>query len=234
MIKKKEEHKKNSQDSVHSRETQFTGETTAQEQSGSNVEDEIVSNETDLENKIADLTAGLAASNDKYLRLSAEFDNFRKRTLKEKMDLMKNASEYVIVSFLPVIDDVERAIKAIETSNNLETTKEGINLIYNKFKDFSSLIDNKPKKIFLRDFLDFKKNPIDINKVEPIESIMKRFATGAMSFGAISKEAHEAMALAMNKIGGKSNTGEGGEDSARFHEKVDGVSLNSAIKQVAS
>ena len=105
---------------------------------------------------------------------------------------------------------------------------------YNKFKDFSSLIDNKSKKIFLRDFLDFKKNPIDINKVEPIESIMKRFATGAMSFGAISKEAHEAMALAMNKIGGKSNTGEGGEDSARFHEKVDGVSLNSAIKQVAS
>jgi len=137
MIKKKEEHKKNSQGSVHARETQFTGETTAQEQSGSNVEEEIVSNETDLENKVTDLTAGLAASNDKYLRLSAEFDNFRKRTLKEKMDLMKNASESVIVSFLPVIDDVERAIKAIDASNNLETTKEGISLIYNKFKDFT-------------------------------------------------------------------------------------------------
>lgn len=137
MIKKKEEHKKNSQGSVHSRETQFTGETTAQEQSGNNAEEEIVSVETELENKIAELTAGLAASNDKYLRLSAEFDNFRKRTLKEKMDLMKNASESVIVSFLPVIDDVERAIKAIETSNNLETTKEGISLIYNKFKDFT-------------------------------------------------------------------------------------------------
>ena len=66
-----------------------------------------------MENKIAELTDGLAASNDKYLLLSAEFDNFRKRTLKEKMYLMKNASESVIVSFLPVIDDVERAIKAI-------------------------------------------------------------------------------------------------------------------------
>jgi glutamate synthase (NADPH) large chain len=105
---------------------------------------------------------------------------------------------------------------------------------YKKFKEFSSLVDNKEKSIFIRDFLDFKKNPIDINKVEPIENIMARFATGAMSFGAISKEAHEAMALAMNKIGGKSNTGEGGEDSSRFYEKVDGVPLRSAIKQVAS
>ena len=137
MTKRKEEHKKYSQDSVHAQEAQLTGETTAQEQSGSNAGEEIVCLETELENKIAELTAGLAASNDKYLRLSAEFDNFRKRTLKEKMDLMKNASESVIVSFLPVIDDVERAIKAIETSNNLETTKEGINLIYNKFKDFT-------------------------------------------------------------------------------------------------
>ena len=137
MTKRKEEHKKYSQDSEHALEAQLTGETTAQEQSGSNAGEEIVCVETELENKIAELTAGLTASNDKYLRLSAEFDNFRKRTLKEKMDLMKNASESVIVSFLPVIDDVERAIKAIETSDNLETTKEGINLIYNKFKDFA-------------------------------------------------------------------------------------------------
>ncbi|MCX6220086.1 MAG: nucleotide exchange factor GrpE [Bacteroidia bacterium] len=137
MTKRTEEHKKYSQDSVHAQEAQLTGETTAQEQSGSNAGEEIVCVETELENKIAELTAGLAASNDKYLRLSAEFDNFRKRTLKEKMDLMKNASESVIVSFLPVMDDVERAIKAIENSNNLETTKEGISLIYNKFKDFT-------------------------------------------------------------------------------------------------
>ena len=93
--------------------------------------------ETELESQIAELTAGLAAANDKYLRLSAEFDNFRKRTLKEKMDLMKNASESVMVNFLPVIDDVERALQAIEITDNLETTKEGINLIYNKFKDFT-------------------------------------------------------------------------------------------------
>jgi molecular chaperone GrpE len=86
---------------------------------------------------VAELTAGLAAANDKYLRLSAEFDNFRKRTLKEKMDLMKNASESVIVNLLPVMDDFERAMNAIESSDNLETTKEGIQLIYNKFKDFT-------------------------------------------------------------------------------------------------
>ena len=137
MTKRKEEYKKYSQDSEHAQEAQLNGETTTQEQSGSHAGEEIVSVESELENKIAELTAILAASNDKYLRLSAEFDNFRKRTLKEKMDLMKNASESVIVSFLPVIDDVERAIQAIETSNNLETTKEGINLIYNKFKDFT-------------------------------------------------------------------------------------------------
>ena len=137
MTKRKEEHKKYSQDSVHAQEAHLTNETTAHEQSGSDAGEEIVCVETELENKIAELTASLAASNDKYLRLSAEFDNFRKRTLKEKMDLMKNASESILVSFLPVMDDVERAINAIETSNNLETTKEGISLIYNKFKDFT-------------------------------------------------------------------------------------------------
>jgi len=137
MTKKKEEHNKNTRDSMHSPESQIASETSSQEQSGHIAEEEIVSKETELEYKVAELTAGLAASSDKYLRLSAEFDNFRKRTLKEKMDLMKNASESVIVSFLPVIDDVERAIKAIETSDNLETIKEGINLIYNKFKDFT-------------------------------------------------------------------------------------------------
>ena len=137
MTKKKEEHKEHSQDTVSGQEPIVTDQNTTQDQSEVAVEGEIVSQETELENKIAELTAGLAASNDKYLRLSAEFDNFRKRTLKEKMDLMKNASESVIVSFLPVIDDVERAINAIETSDNLETTKEGISLIYNKFKDFT-------------------------------------------------------------------------------------------------
>ena len=78
-----------------------------------------------------------------------------------------------------------------------------------------------------------KKSPSRIYKVEPVESIMRRFVTGAMSYGSISKEAHEAMAIAMNKIHGRSNTGEGGEDAARFIPLEDGTSLRSAIKQVA-
>lgn len=105
---------------------------------------------------------------------------------------------------------------------------------YKKFKEFSNLSDNKEAPIFIRDFFDFKRNPISIDKVEPIESIMKRFVTGAMSFGALSKEAHEAIALAMNTIHSRSNTGEGGEDSDRFKPQADGTSLRSAIKQVAS
>ena len=105
---------------------------------------------------------------------------------------------------------------------------------YKKFKEFTSLVDRKEAPIFLRDFLDFRRAPISIDKVEPVESIMHRFVTGAMSYGSISKEAHEAMAIAMNRIHGRSNTGEGGEDSARFTPREDGTSLRSAIKQVAS
>ena len=105
---------------------------------------------------------------------------------------------------------------------------------YKKFKEYTSLVDNKEKPIFLRDFFDFKRNPISIDKVEPATNIMKRFVTGAMSYGSISKEAHEAMAIAMNKIHGRSNTGEGGEDAIRFTPREDGTSLRSAIKQVAS
>ena len=79
---------------------------------------------------------------------------------------------------------------------------------YKKFKEFTSLVDNKPNPIFIRDFLDFKKGtPIPIDEVEPIEDIMRRFVTGAMSFGSISREAHEALAIAMNTIGARSNTG---------------------------
>ncbi|MDR0941622.1 MAG: glutamate synthase large subunit [Bacteroidales bacterium] len=100
---------------------------------------------------------------------------------------------------------------------------------YEKFKEYSSVVNNKTYPIFLRDRLDYKRNPIDISQVEPVEAIMRRFVTGAMSFGSISKEAHEAMAEAMNRIGGKSNTGEGGEDPARF-----ATPARSAIKQVAS
>lgn len=105
---------------------------------------------------------------------------------------------------------------------------------YKKFKEFTCLVDQKEKQIFLRDFLDFQRNPISIDQVEPIENIMRRFVTGAMSFGSISKEAHEAMAIAMNRIHGRSNTGEGGEDPSRFTPQPDGSSMRSAIKQVAS
>src|SRR5574344_1868884 len=105
---------------------------------------------------------------------------------------------------------------------------------YKKFKEFTNYVDNKCEAIFLRDFLDFKRNPIDISKVEPVEEIVKHFTVSAMSFGALSIEAHEAIALAMNKLGARSNTGEGGEDSDRYHTSVDGVSLSSKIKQVAS
>ncbi len=106
---------------------------------------------------------------------------------------------------------------------------------YKKFKEFTSLVDNKPEPIFIRDFLDFKKGePIPVDEVEPIEAIMKRFVTGAMSFGSISREAHEALGIAMNAIGARSNTGEGGEDPERFKPREDGSSARSAIKQVAS
>ena len=105
---------------------------------------------------------------------------------------------------------------------------------YNKFKEFSRLVDEKESPIFIRDFLGWKKNPISIDDVEPVENIVKHFVAGAMSFGALSKEAHEAICLAMNKLGARSNTGEGGEDSERFHTETDGISLCSKTKQVAS
>ena len=105
---------------------------------------------------------------------------------------------------------------------------------YTKFKEYIKAVDEKPTPIFIRDLMDYKRNPIEINEVEPIESIMKRFVTGAMSYGSISREAHEAMAIAMNIIGGRSNTGEGGEDPERYKIREDGLSTRSAIKQVAS
>ena len=105
---------------------------------------------------------------------------------------------------------------------------------YKKFKEFTAMVDSKESPIFLRDFLDFRRAPISIDRVEPVENIVQRFVTGAMSYGSISREAHEAMAIAMYKLHGRSNTGEGGEDRARFIPREDGTSLRSAIKQVAS
>ena len=107
---------------------------------------------------------------------------------------------------------------------------------YEKFKQWAAIVDEKESPIFIRDFFGFKKtaSPIPLDEVEPVESIVKHFVTGAMSFGALSIEAHEALALAMNKLGTRSNTGEGGEDNVRYHTEVDGVSLSSKTKQIAS
>ncbi|WP_234734041.1 glutamate synthase large subunit [Tellurirhabdus bombi] len=107
---------------------------------------------------------------------------------------------------------------------------------YTVYKKYAKLIDEQTTKaLTLRGLMKFKKgNPVPIEEVEPIESIFKRFATGAMSFGSISWEAHTTLAIAMNRIGGKSNSGEGGEDELRYTPQANGDSLNSAIKQVAS
>jgi glutamate synthase (ferredoxin) len=108
---------------------------------------------------------------------------------------------------------------------------------YQVFKQYSELVNNQSKKLCtLRGLFELKRaeQPIPIDEVEPVESIMKRFKSGAMSYGSISQEAHETLAIAMNRIGGKSNTGEGGEDPARYTPDANGDSRNSAIKQVAS
>lgn len=108
---------------------------------------------------------------------------------------------------------------------------------YSVFKKYSKLInDQSEKACTLRSLFQFKRNrpSISIDEVEPAESIYKRFATGAMSFGSISWEAHTTLAIAMNRLGGKSNTGEGGEDEIRYTPLANGDSMRSSIKQVAS
>ena len=107
---------------------------------------------------------------------------------------------------------------------------------YEVFKEYSALVNDQSKNLCtLRGLLQFKHvKPVPIDEVESVESIMKRFKSGAMSYGSISQEAHETLAIAMNRIGGKSNTGEGGEDPARYKPMANGDSKNSAIKQVAS
>ena len=108
---------------------------------------------------------------------------------------------------------------------------------YKVFKEYSRLVDDQSRRLCtLRGLMELKheRKSIPLEEVEPIGEIVKRFKTGAMSYGSISKEAHEALAIAMNRIGGKSNTGEGGEDPARYFIDENGDSRNSAIKQVAS
>jgi glutamate synthase (NADPH/NADH) large chain len=154
---------------------------------------------------------------------------------KEGMEVLKKKGE---VELLPnrglyaFRKDGEKHAWNPETISTLQlATRLGS---YKKFKEFTAMVDSKESPIFLRDFLDFHRAPISIDRVEPVENIVQRFVTGAMSYGSISREAHEAMAIAMNKLHGRSNTGEGGEDRARFMPREDGTSLRSAIKQVAS
>ena len=107
---------------------------------------------------------------------------------------------------------------------------------WDAYQKYAKEINNQAEKaITIRSLFDFKKRkPIPVNQVEPVEAIFKRFATGAMSFGSISHEAHSTLAIAMNRIGGKSNSGEGGEDEMRYEPLPNGDSMRSAIKQVAS
>jgi glutamate synthase (ferredoxin) len=108
---------------------------------------------------------------------------------------------------------------------------------YKTFKEYTGLVDDQSRNLCtLRGLFDFKEaaQPIPLEEIEPVESIVKRFSTGAMSYGSISQEAHETLAIAMNRLGGKSNTGEGGEDPARYTPDPCGDSRRSAIKQVAS
>jgi glutamate synthase (ferredoxin) len=109
---------------------------------------------------------------------------------------------------------------------------------YQAYKGYAELVNNQARQLYtLRGLFELKEGarpPVPIDEVEPVEELMKRFKTGAMSYGSISQEAHESLAIAMNRIGGKSNTGEGGEDPARYVPDPNGDSRNSAIKQVAS
>src|SRR6185295_2306977 len=108
---------------------------------------------------------------------------------------------------------------------------------YDIFKKYTRAVDEQTERLCtLRGLFTFKfdkREPIPIEEVEPVETIVKRFATGAMSYGSISGEAHETLAIAMNRMGGRSNTGEGGEDADRFDRDANGDWRRSAIKQVA-
>ncbi len=121
-------------------------------------------------------------------------------------------------------------------ANLQQAARTGDKNAYRRFARMANEQDTK--NCTLRGLMQFRKNvnggPIDVSEVEPVQQIVKRFATGAMSLGSISQETHETMAIAMNRLGGKSNTGEGGEDNDRFSPDVNGDSRRSAIKQVAS
>ncbi len=131
--KEKNKNKKDIKKETKSKKKYKKDETAELELDNSNTEkdvkDEAKEKEVSVEEKYSLL-------NDKYLRLSAEFDNYRKRTLKERMELIKSAGEDILVNFLPVVDNLERAKKSVDEAKELEALKEGVDLIYNSLKDF--------------------------------------------------------------------------------------------------
>ena len=153
------------------------------------------------------------AFNKRYKQLNFDLDNFGR-------DKLRSAGEKHLYN--------PKTIYMLQ-----QATKTGD---YKKFKEYSNLINKEEEGLTLRGLLDFEfeLNPISLDEVEPVSSIVKRFKTGAMSYGSISKEAHETLAIAMNRLGGKSNTGEGGEDKERWIPLANGDSKRSKIKQIAS
>ena len=138
---------------------------TAEEQPQNDQAEEAapLTHEEQLEKELEDAQAVIEEQKDKYLRLSAEFDNYRKRTMKEKAELILNGGEKSISSILPVIDDFERAIKTMETANDVKAVKEGVELIYNKF--MATLAQNGVKVIETKD------QPLDTDYHEAIAVI---------------------------------------------------------------
>jgi glutamate synthase (NADPH) large chain len=152
-------------------------------------------------------------------------------------------------------DDVRPTHRALDIGGDYQWRREGELHLFNPntvfklqhstrqgryeiFKDYTRLVDEQANRLMtLRGLFRFREGvrpPVPIDEVEPVESIVKRFATGAISYGSISQEMHETLAIAMNRLGGRSNTGEGGEDSDRFTPDANGDSRRSAVKQVAS
>lgn len=163
-------------------------------------------------------------------------------------------AEEVLIRHRNAFNNIRKPLKELETGGQYAWRQDGEFHLFNPmtisrlqvavrqgkydaFKQYTSLVNDQSKNLCtLRSLLRFKKdNPsIPIEEVEPVSEIVKRFCTGAMSFGSISKEAHETIAIAMNRLGGKSNSGEGGEDCKRYVEDANGDSRRSAIKQIAS
>jgi glutamate synthase (NADPH/NADH) large chain len=133
------------------------------------------------------------------------------------------------------VADLQHAVRATDNSDAMSGR------VPQKFRDYSKSINNQSEQLMtlrgmfrIRSAEGMGRKPIPLDEVEPAANIVKRFSTGAMSYGSISREAHTTLAIAMNRIGGRSNTGEGGEETDRFKPMANGDSMRSAIKQVAS